>query len=111
MSSNVDVDLLVKKILEAVSSKQEGFVSTKTTSAVQVNVQPYSFRKGKKVIKTAACNITPFLIREDEYYQKVPENRSPADVRSIVNEISTYGVEETCRRYVALEKALKEGGF
>lgn len=106
-SSNVNVELLVKNILSAVYASQEVPVPTK----VLVNVQPYSFKKGKKVIKTAACNITPFLIREDGYYQKVPGNRSPADVYSIEKEFSVYGAEETCRRYKLLAKQLREDGF
>ena len=107
MLSNNDIEILVKKIVKTVHASQDG--SAPMNKAV--NVQSYSFKSGKIVIKTAACNITPFFIREDGYYQKVPGNRSPAAVRSINDEFSVYGAEEVCRRYKLLADELKEKGL
>jgi len=71
-----------------------------------VYVRQYSFKKGNKVVKTAACSITGFTPNANDFYKYIPGVESPSEVHIHAQAIRTLGIEEYARRYLELDAIL-----
>jgi len=76
-----------------------------------VFVRQYEFKKGNKVVKTAACSITGFTPNENNYYQYIPGVESPSEVHIHANNIRTLGAAEVARRYLELDAILTKNNL
>ena len=71
-----------------------------------VFVRQYEFKKGNKVVKTAACSITGFTPNANDFYKFIPGVESPSEVHIHAQNIRKLGIKEYARRYLELDAIL-----